>query len=275
MDSKGISHAPTEWILVDYMYCDESYQRPLNQNRAQSIAVEFDPDAFGVPTLSKRAGDRFMIIDGRHRIEALRILGWNGQKISCRVFQGLSQAQEAKLFNDCNNTRALQFIDRFLSRITSGDPIACEIAKITSAAGYRIDRTSRDTTITAARALQDVYLGKGQRIQGKNPVALKHTLLALTDAWGRTRASVGGSVIQGVGAFFLRYGPAIDRDRLEKKLAAIVSGPTGLVQRGKGKREMHGGSITSGIAHYLTEEYNRGLRGKKKLLGWRETEDIT
>lgn len=273
MASESIEHAPIEWIKIDHLFCDESYQRPLDQRRAERIAAEFDPDAFGTLTVSKRADNRYMTIDGRHRAEALRVLGWDGQRVPCRVFRGLSQSKEAKLFATCNNYRALRFIDRFMSRLTEKEPVAIAIAKIASDAGYRVERKGRDGTITAARALENVYIGKGQRISGINPTALKSTLLVLTEAWGRTTASVNGLVIEGVGLFFLRYGDAPDRARVVRKLAGTVTGPSGLMVRGKGKREMHGGSIVQGVAHYLTEEYNRGLRGKKRLCGWREGDE--
>lgn len=274
MATENIESAPIEWVKIDYLYCDESYQRPLNMPWCERTALVFDPDAFGTLTVSEKAGDRYMTLDGRHRAELLRILGWNGQKVPCHVHRGLSQAQEAELFAKLNNARQLTFLDRFFSRLVAKEQVACAVAKVTSDAGYRIDRGSRDGSITAVNALQDVYLGRGQRIRGENPDALKNTLHVLTEAWGRERATVGKNMIAGVGAFFLRYGNAVDHDRLIKKLANITSGPQGLINRGAGKQEMHGGSIITGIAHYLTEQYNQGLRGKKRLTGWRETEHV-
>src|SRR5690606_7897037 len=112
--------------------------------------------------------------------------------------------------------------------------------------------------ITAAKALEDVYVGRGQKIKGANPTALRNTLKTITDAWGRTKAAVNGHVIAGVGVFMLRYGPAIDVARVSEKLSRLTGGPDGLVKRGQGKREMHGGTLASGIGHYITETYNRG-----------------
>lgn len=272
MSGRSGDHAPIEWIKLDYLVRDDDVQRPLDERRAEQIAANFDPDAFGIMTVSERAKDRYVLIDGQHRAQALRILGWNGQTLPCQVFRGLSKADEASRFLGRNNFRALRFIDRFLIRLTAQDPTANAIARIASDAGYRIEAAGRDGSITAAKALEDVYLGKGQRIKGKNPEVLRDTLHVVTSAWDRTSAAVNGKVILGVGAFFLRYGDAIDRARLAKKLAGINSGPTGLIARGSGKQEMHGGSIACGIAHFLTEEYNRGLRGKKRLAGWRDAE---
>jgi hypothetical protein len=269
---KGVGGGATAWVSIDDMERDPEFQRDLDEKRAQQIAAYFNPDAFGIISLSGRDDGKFVILDGQHRIEALRVMGWNGQKVECHVFRDLDRKQEAQRFLDLNNFKQLRYIDRFMSRLAAHDVTAVPIAKIVQDAGYIIDRSSRDGVITAAKALEDVYLGRGQRVKGANPAALRKTLAALTSAWGRTRAATSAPVIAGVGAFFLRYGTAVDTARLTAKLTKIIAGPSGLVARGMGKRELHGGTVASGIGHYLTDEYNRGARGKNRLPGWRESD---
>ena len=133
-----------------------------------------------------------------------------------------------------------------------------------------MERSARDGGIAATSALEDVYRGKGLKVQGHNPKALNDTLLVVTAAWGQTTQAVSGLMLRGVGAFFLRYDGVIDRERLVRKLSATKGGPKGLALRGKGKRDIHGGTISIGIADYLTGEYNRGHRGKNRLVGWAE-----
>lgn len=269
----GLGSGTVQWVCIDDMDRDPMIQRELDLRAANRIAAEFDPDAFGIPTLSLRKSGRYVIVDAQTRIEALRIMGWNGQKVQCEVFTGLTQAQEAGLFRKRNDFRAVRYIDKFLVRLTEHDAVALAIAKVVQDADYVVDRKARDGVITAAKAIEDIYLGRGQRVKGHNPKALRRTLDVVTAAWGRTTASVNGRVLSGIGAFFLRYGDAIDVQRLVNKLARTTGGPTGLVSRGAGKRELHGGTIASGIAHYLTDEYNRGIRGSKRFTGWRESED--
>jgi len=266
----SLGEATLEWVSIDDMDID-TYQRPLDLKRAEKIGAEFNPDVFGYPTLSLRESGRYVIIDGQHRIYGLRHAGWNGQLIQCRVHRNLTRAQEAALFVQLQEFRPLRFVDRFLARIEAQEPVAVQIAKIVQEQGYVIDRTARDGAIVATKALEDVYSGRGQKVKGANPVALRSTLMAITSAWGRTKAAVNGHIILGVGAFFLRYGNNVDMARLVSKLIAIGGGPDGLIQRGKGKQELHGGSLAHGIAHYLTEHYNRGIRGRGRLPGWRDS----
>lgn len=262
---------PIQWLSIDDLDYDPDIQRPTDQKRADRIAAHFDPDKFGVIAVWQREDDRYVVIDGMHRVTALRAMGWNGQKIPCSVFEGIDKAQAARLFLGRNDARSVRYIDKFLVRLVEKDPIACSVNAIVMSAGYVIDRDHRDGVVTAAKALEDVYIGRGQKVPGENAAALRDTLHVVTQAWGRTTDAVNGRVLAGVGAVFLRYDDAIDRDRLSRKLSG-VPGKDALVARGAGKREQHGGTVTSGIAHYLTDEYNRGLRGKSRLPGWRDSE---
>lgn len=265
------STAKIEWLKIDDLTRDpEINVRPIDENRAKRIAAEFDPDAFGVPEGSRRKDGSTVILDGQHRIEGMRFMGWNGQKIPVKVHYGLSRAQEAEKFIRLNTQIAIKFLDRFLSRITAKDKIACAIDEIVKANGYVIDRTSRDGVIVAAKAIEEIYVGKNQKIRGTNPKALHGTLHAVTAAWGRTVHSVNASVLSGIGAFLLRYGEDVKLTRLIEKLKSVPGGPQGLINRGRGKRELHGGSLAMGIGHYLTDEYNSGLRGNSRLPEWRE-----
>lgn len=270
----GSDPTPTtkiEWLKIDDLQRDpEINVRPIDETRAKRIAAEFDPDAFGVIEASRRTNGNSIILDGQHRVEGMRFMGWNGQKIPVKVHFNLTRAQEAEMFIRLNTQVAIRYLDRFLSRITAKDKTACAINEIVKANGYVIDRASRDGVIVAAKSLEDIYVGKNQKIRGTNPKALHGTLHAVTEAWGRTVHSVNQSVLAGVGAFLLRYGDDVKLTRLIERMKRISGGPQGLINRGRGKRELHGGSLASGIGHYLTDEYNGGLRGASRLPAWRE-----
>ena len=263
----------TEWVCIDPMDIDHEINPGLlDERRAEHIALNFDPDQIGIFTVSERENGRFVVIDGQNRLHALRLMGWDGQKVECHVYRGLTKRREAEIFLGLSETRNHKHGDRFQARITAGDLVACAIKKSVVAAGYAIERTARDGGIAATSALEDVYRGKGLKVQGHNPKALNDTLLVVTAAWGQTTQAVSGLMLRGIGAFFLRYNGVIDRERLVRKLSATSGGPKGLTLRGKGKQDTHGGTISIGIAHHLTDEYNRGLRGKNRLTGWRESD---
>lgn len=277
--SKHSEHETTQLGRIEYLKVDDLSRdptiniRPIDEGRAARYAADFDIDALGVIEVSRRTDGTNVILDGQHRVEGLRIMGWNGEKIPCKVFTGMTREQEARRFITLNTQVAIRFLDKFLSRITAKDPVACAIAEIAKANGYVIDRVSRDGVIVAAKALEEIYLGKNQRIRGANAKALHGTLHAVTEAWGRTTHSVNAQVLAGIGAFLLRYGNHIKLDRLIEKLKSVHGGPQGIIMRGRGKRELHGGSLASGIGHYITDEYNRGAPAKLRLPAWRSEEE--
>lgn len=268
-DTRTPGSEPIKWLTVDELHYDPDIQRPTDHKRAERIAADFDPDKFGVIAVWHTPENTYVVVDGMHRITALKAMGWNGQKIPCSVFEGITKQEAAGLFIGRNESRSVRYIDKFLVRLVERDPIACDINAIVMDAGYVIDRDSRDGVVTAAKALEDIYVGRGLKVPGRNPVALRDTLYVVTHAWGRTTDATNGRAMQATGSLFLRYGDAVDRDRLAKKLAA-VPGPSALIARGQGYRDRHGGSIVSNMAHYLADEYNRGLRGKGRLTGWRD-----
>lgn len=260
-----------EYLKVDDLTRDpEINVRPIDEKRAKAYANDFDIDALGIIEISRRKDGKNIIIDGQHRCEALRFMGWNGEKIPCKVFTGLTKEQEARRFIQLNTQVAVRAIDKFLARLTMKERIALAISEIVRHNGFIIDRQSRDCVIVAVSALEDVYTGKNQKIRGNNPKALHGTLHSIVNAWGRTRRAADSTVIAGIGAFLLRYGDEVKLDRLIEKLRGVVGGPDGLINRGRGKRELHGGSLVNGIGHYLTDEYNKGLRGTSLLMSWRE-----
>jgi hypothetical protein len=262
-----------EWLKVDDLTVDPTMNRPIDDKRAGRMASDFDLDALGVVTAARTEEGLNVLLDGQHRCEALRKMGWNGEKIPVNVFLGLSREQRARKMMTLNAQVRMNAVDRFIGRIAAKDKVACGVNEVVKANGYVIDRQSRDGVIVAVKALEDIFLGKNQKICGTNTRALHATLHAVTEAWGRSVHSVNREVLSGVGQFILRYGDHVKLDRMIDKLKSVSGGSVGLINRGRGKRELHGGSLASGIAHFITDEYNRGLHGKSRLPSWRLEED--
>ena len=76
--------------------CIEPYQRVLNNARVKRIADNFDPARVGVLLLSKRGPHSYAIVDGQHRLCAMRQIGV--QDAVCIVVVGMSYEDEANYF---------------------------------------------------------------------------------------------------------------------------------------------------------------------------------
>jgi len=75
---------------------DLGYQRPTDKKRAARIAQNLNPNRLMVVTLSERADGNMAIIDGGHRVAALRLLGYDN--VWAHVLHGLTPQEEARLF---------------------------------------------------------------------------------------------------------------------------------------------------------------------------------
>lgn len=236
--------------------------------KSEAIAANFDPGAFGVVTVSKQKDGRYVCLDGQTRLLAVGLLKWTkAQKVPCVVHEGLTRPEEAGLFQRLNNHVVVPFTARFMSRVVSGDPIAVAISAIVKKQGFRIGHKAKDDVISAANALESVYMGRKMRFNTPSPEALEMTLHSISAAYGRTRDSVDRHLIEGIGLFWLKH-PKADVKRFVKKLIAHRGGVGTVVNRGKGKQDIHGVTLPMGIARHLTDEYNKGTRGKSRLNGW-------
>jgi hypothetical protein len=259
-----------KWLPISALNGDPAYQRSLNEKRVQHIADEFDPDAFGVITVSKREDGTYWVIDGQHRLAALRRMGWKDtQQVACNIFSGLSRQQEAGLFSKIDDYLNLGYLDRFRARVESGEQRAVAIEHIIRNAGFTVSKLTGPGNLSAVQACEFVYTGRGTRTSGRDHAGeLKATLENIRAAWGLSPDGVRGPIIQGIGRVFLRDGDAIDRANLSSKLASFEGGPEALIGLAKGLKAAHGGRVTDAVSELVIATYNKGRR-VTKLEAWR------
>ena len=84
----------------------ETYQRDLFSPRAKEIASKFDERIANEPKVSYRDG-KYFVFDGQHTIGARVIVsGDKNIPIMCKVYYGMSEAEEALLFAQQNGVSA-------------------------------------------------------------------------------------------------------------------------------------------------------------------------
>ena len=261
----------TVWLKIEGLEVDGRAQRPFSERRATKIAQEFDPDYVGVIHVSERLDGRKYIVDGQHRVGAMRILGWADQRVECKLYRGLTLAEEAKLFGKLNDfVRVLRF-DAFMARITAREADAVAIDEIVRGCGLRWHRVAppdSENCINCVAALESVYRGDAFNVRSRQSVILRETLVVAKAAWGAGHDSLRGDIIQGIGSFLLRYGDAVDRRRLRDRLAAAEGGALGLLGKARTHRGLEGGTVAMGLVKALVSLYNRGARKEGKLPDW-------
>lgn len=240
-------------------------QRKLNSSWSREIGDDFDADSFHEITVSLREG-HYYVVDGQHRIDALRRIGWQDQKIPCRVYEGLTIRQEAALFLSLNDRKAIRAFDEFRIAITAGEAIPVDIDRIVRAQGLTLSDQKRDGSISAVGALRQVYEGAGMAQQ--SPGSLSLALKLLRASWGSIGAAFDGPLILGAGMMFIRFGDAIDFANAAAKFAKHPGGPSGLLGRAKSLREMKRRQLGHCVAAVMVDAYNHGKRGHKLEDWW-------
>ena len=243
------------WVWIKDLHIEPTAQRGFIIGHASKLAAEFDPDKFGIPLVSDR-GDKLHVVDGQHRVEALRIMGWGDQQIQCWVFEGLTIAQEADLFLGHNNSKAVQSYDKFRTAVTAGHEIECDINRIVLMKGLKIAR-SGEGAIKSTEALKRVYkLG---------PDVLAKVLHIASESYGD--AGLQGFVIVGIGLLCGRYGDELQSSVAIDRLGGARGGLSALETKAYSLNKSTGHPLPECIAGAATHIINGG-RGANKLPNW-------
>lgn len=167
------------WVRIDDLHIDPSYSRAIVAHRANKIAAEFDPDSFGAVVVSKRANGELFILDGTHRMAALKKLGWNDQLVPAIVLTGLSVAEEARVFTTLNEQRAKpRSTDLYRSKLASNDSTAVAIDQIVRSLGLHVGAGALKNQIQAVTALESIWTNAN-----RPEVTLYSVLWTIRKAW--------------------------------------------------------------------------------------------
>lgn len=249
------SEHATKWIPVkDISVVWAAAQRGLNEREAKRIADEFDPDAFGVISVSLPNGaGHYHCIDGQTRVTAVKMLWGEKESVPCNVIQAEEPAIAAEIFLKMNAGRNRPgALDLFKVGVAAGRKTEVAVDKLIGGLGYRIGMDYQDGTISAVSALKLVYTRYGAEV-------LKDTLLVIQGTWGRDRDSTTGAIIQGYARLLNEHGSSVDRQKLVNKIAKKMT-PGNLLARARAAREMFGGSLSENVVRVLVTTYDYGLK---------------
>lgn len=249
-----------QWVPLSKMKVSAVAQRDLNQARVDRIVARFDEEMIGSPIVNERGGE-FYVIDGQHRVEALRALGWDERSVQCWTYHGLTEHEEADYFLKFNDTLAVHAFDKFRVAVEAGRPDECEINRVVRAANLCVSRDKVPGAIGAVGTLRRVWNRSGSSV-------LSRTLRIIRDAYGDE--GLDAVVIDGIGLVVGRYETEIKDADVVQRLAAARGGLGALINRSNVLHQQMGNQKGHCVAAAAVELINRGKGGKKLPSWWRE-----
>jgi hypothetical protein len=247
-------------VPIPQMRVSPQAQRNLNQARVDKLAARFDMEQLGTPVVSHRDAF-FYVIDGQHRIEALKKIGYGTYEAQCWTYQGLTEAGEAAVFLTLNDTLTVGAYLTFKVAVQAGRPEEADIDRIVRAQGLRVGPDRSGGTVAAVHALRRVYRRDG-------PACLARTLRIVRGAYGET--GMEGSVIDGVSLVCHRYDGQLDDAQVIAALACAAGGVNGLLGKAETMRLATGSQKAHCVAAAAVELINRRIRGKKLRSWWKQ-----
>lgn len=245
----------TAWIPVKNLSVVwRQSQRDCDEKWAKQIADAFDPEYFGTVTVTKANGSgQYHIVDGQHRVIAVRELFGENECVPCNVFDVDDPQRAAEIFDRMNTRRKPPAtVATFKVRVTAGHEVECAVNRVIKSAGYKVDNNLSDGTIRAVAACVFSFQRYGAE-------SLKAGLDALSATWGKNSDAVDGRLIRGFSALFGEYGAEIDKKRLYERVAKKFT-PGRLLSAAKAAREMLQINLSDCVSEVVRRAYNEGLR---------------
>lgn len=249
-----------EKVPLGQMTISARAQRDLRPARVAKLVAEMDLDQIGLPVVNERDG-QFYIIDGQHRVEALKEWlgsGWEKQRIECRVYKNLTEQQEANIFDRVNDTLPVSAIERFKVRVTAERADEVIVNKILESVGLHVTRhKKRPGSIHCVSTVLGIYRRSGS-------ANLQRTLGIVLSSYGDS--GLDAFIISGVSLVLDRYGEAINTDHLVESLQNMRGGVTGLQGRAATIKKQTNAGLAVSTAAAIVDVYNQSRTGRSKKL---------
>ena len=192
-------------------------QRDFVPSHAAKIAREFKWDKYDPIMVSFRDG-KYWVIDGQHRLAAIRQNAGRDVTIICRVYYGLTEVDEAEMFlRKGVTTKRLSVLDTFKVLYKIGDEAIVGMVKNADRAGWIVDfknNNRRSGAINAVEALKRCYDAVPTDV-------FVEALAILKEAWNGDRDSVCGPMLRGMTLFVKVFDGKYNRKGLIDNLKKV------------------------------------------------------
>lgn len=254
-----------QWIPLDKLDIDINAQRNLMESQVKKIMKDFTPSALGRIIVSKStdASGKHHIQDGQHRAEALKLLGF--KEAPCVVVDSETIKQEAENFLLINlNSASVSSLDKYRIGVSANVPEYLNIKECLDVVG--LEAGNGDKKVSAVASISSyINAPSKEEARAKKRITMKNALEILKETVGVE--NINQTSILGMCIFCKHF---VDNGNTEKEtvierfknMDILV-----LIKNAQAwKNNSARGKVVTYLAYLLCEEYNKGLKGKKKLI---------
>ena len=150
-------NAKLRWLPVDKLEVDHTYQRQaLQEKQVLNIAANFNWAFFGALVVKQR-GNQFFVIDGQHRLSAVKRRG-DIRIVPCSVTDSAGIEDEARAFVGTNSSRKnVSAYDKYRAMIAAGDPLYCDVDAMIARHGWVVRQNAQVCSIAFPTLLVKTY----------------------------------------------------------------------------------------------------------------------
>lgn len=242
-------------------------QREFRKAHGDRIAADLDLNKLGFPIVNHREGI-YWLLDGQHRVYALKQHGFDKDVLDCEVYEELTDAEMADIFLGRDQRRAISPYDKFHVSCTAGYKRETGIRRAVETQGVKISRNKDEGTVSAISALGRVYdMAGGDKI---GEVVVGQVVRTIKSAYGGDPDSFDSEVIKGLGLVFNRYNGHTNEKELAERLSSTQHGVRGLLRKAEAQRARTGNLKSQCVAAAVVDIYNRGVHGRShsRLPSW-------
>lgn len=249
-------------LAVSRLFSAAHCQRKLKEKEVAEIVDEYDDNLVGLIIVSYRDG-RYYVIDGQHRIAAIKRKFDSNAVVKCRVITGLTIKDEAAYFRKINKSqREISSNDDFNSGYYEEDPTIIGIINIGEKYGITFGNKNLNGMknikfrVKAVEMAQNIYNGYGKEI-------FNRVCRVLSEGFVDEPSAFNASLMEATAIVLNTYGKDCSDDVLIKKLRS--RNPDRLILDARNDRTTGTASTSKKLARILVKSvYNSG-RGSKRL----------
>ena len=252
-------------IEIDKLQIDQRYQRRIGKDgwaSIRKIATSFRWDKFHALLVAgpDKMGD-FSVLDGQHRLEALKLRPDLGAVAPCMVIKTADHREQAGIFVGVNKDRIqCTSISKFWALHTQGDSGALAVVRVAEAAGATVSRVGagrqKPGYTVSVRAISASINRLGERLTIR---ALGVLHRGQEDCENALRTAAINAMVKIYGL----HGDVIDDGIMIRQLGELDMDD--VLDTARKVRDAFGGKTEGGVKKQIIQAYNRAKRGSGRL----------